>query len=413
MRFLRVALVSLLALTASLALAPPAGAVPAWGPQRTIDTWSWSQGSTLARSAGGGLVALVGSDFSQGAFATDHGPFMGVFVRTSDDRGSSWSPAIRVSQAKRHADRGALAVSGGASYAAWVTQLSYDHYDPSKPRVLSFRSSTGSGWGKTVALTKQKGRVDAPSVAAAGKHVYVAWTDANTGQVRVARSSNGGRTFVKSVVGRTTAVSSSDEGLFGYPSVGATGNVVGVAWIASGSGALKARVSTNGGKTWHHATSVVGSLAFANGGTPSVRGWQGKLALAWTTPSGVFARVWSSSWGATRNVASFGGGGAYKGGYDVQIAPFQGQRMGIVWSACRTACDAIAGDSRVDVLWSESADGGGSWSDPSLVQGSVHAEQQVNEGPSAVWLDAGSMAVAFTSRATGWTSYETLLRVGS
>ena len=414
MRAGRLSVVLALAVCSCVLLAPSATAAPAWGPQRSVDTWAWSSGSSFAQTAEGNVIAIETSDFSQGAFATDHGPYMGVFARTSTDRGATWSTPVRVSQVSRHSDRAALAVSGGSAYAAWVTQQSYDNYDPFKPRVLFFRANPGGGWGKTVALTKKKGRVDSPSIAASGMRVYVAWVDANTGQVHVARSVNGGKTFVKSVIGKTTALSPDDEGLSGSASIGAAGNAVGVAWIASGSGAIKARVSTNGGKKWLDPISVVGSLGAANGGTPSLRGWGDKLALAWTTPGGVFSRTWSKSWGPTGTIASFGPSSTYKGGFDVEIVPSQAGQLGAVWSACRTSgCDLLSTRTRVDVLWSDSVDGGGAWSSPSLVQGSVHADQQINESPTAAWLDGGTWIVGYTGRSSGWTSYAMLLRVGS
>ena len=168
MRARRLSMVLALAVSSASLLATPAAAAPSWGQQRTVDTWAWAVGSSFARAADGDLVALVTTDFSQGGFATDHGPFMGVFARTSSDRGATWSAPVRVSQANKHADRAALAVSGGTTYAAWVTQRSYDNYDPSRPRVVFFRANPGGGWGKTVALTKKKGRVDSPSIAASG-----------------------------------------------------------------------------------------------------------------------------------------------------------------------------------------------------------------------------------------------------
>ena len=412
MRVGRFALMLTLVISSVVLLQPPSAAGPAWGPQRSVDTWAWSAGSSFARSADGDLIALVATDFSQGDFATDHGPYMGIFARTSSDRGATWTAPVRISQAGKHAERGALAVAGGSTYAVWVTQQSYDDYDPSEPRVLYFRANPGGGWGKTVALTKKKGRVDAPSVAASGDRVYVSWVDAKTGQVRVARSADGGKSFVRSVIGKTTAVSPDNEGMRGSASIGAAGNAVGVAWIASGSGAIKARVSTNGGKKWHGSLSVVGSLGAAFGGTPSLRGWGDRLTLAWTTPGGVFARTWSRSWGETRTIASFAGGATYKGGYDVEIVPSPGDQLGAVWSACRTSgCDLLSARTRVDVLWSAS-NGGNVWSAPSLVQGSVYADQRINESPTAAWLDGGSPIVGYTGRSSGWTSYAVFLRVG-
>jgi hypothetical protein len=400
------------ALVITVTGALPVRAAAAWGPQRDVRLWAWSGGSTLAQAANGDLVALVASDFSQGGFATDHGPFMGVFAQTSADRGATWSVPVRVSQPNRQADRAALAVAGGAQYAVWVTQTSYDSYDPSRPRVLYFRANTGGGWGKTIALTKTKGRVDSPSIAASGKRVYVSWIDANTGQVRVARSGNGGNSFVKGVVGKTSADAPNGEGMAGSSSVGATGNVVGVVWISSGSGAIKARVSTNGGKKWHDSVSIVGSFGSANGGTPSLRGANGKLALAWTTPTGVFARTWSQSWAPNDVIAPFGPQAAYLGGFDVEIVPSPDGGLGAVWSACRTAgCDVLSATARIDVVWSDSA-GDGAWSAPSVVQGSAHADQRINESPAAAWLDAGTPVVSYTARTSGWTRYSVVLRVG-
>ena len=78
-----------------------------------------------------------------------------------------------------------------------------------------------------------------------------------------------------------------------------------------------------------------------------------------------------------------------------------------------SGCDLLSATARVDVVWSDSGDGGGTWSAPSLVQGSVHADQAINDSPTAVWLGAGTRIVAYSSRSSGWTTYAMFLRVGS
>jgi hypothetical protein len=82
------------------------------------------------------IKLLFSSDFVAGSFATDHGPYEGVFVTSSDNRGQSWSDPVRVSQPAKQADRGSLAADGSHLYAVWVTQTSYDHYDPAAHRLL-------------------------------------------------------------------------------------------------------------------------------------------------------------------------------------------------------------------------------------------------------------------------------------
>jgi hypothetical protein len=136
--------------------------------------------------------------------------------------------------------------------------------------------------------------------------------------------------------------------------------------------------------------------------------------VSWTTPAGLFDRIWSKAWGSTQTVATFGAGALYQGGFDAEVVPFQGGQLGAVWSACRTpGCDTISATAQVDVVWSESNDGGNTWSPPSLVQGSVHANQRINAEPSAVWLDASTRVVAYTGRTSGWTSYAVFLKVGA
>jgi hypothetical protein len=400
----------------TLLLSGTASADVAWGPQRVVKDWSWSTGTSLVVTGSGAsatISQLFSTDFVGGGFATDHGPYEGVFVTSSGDRGQTWSGPVRVSQPKRHADRGALASDGSSLYAVWVTRASYDHDSPSARRILYFRARLAAGWGPTIRLSKQKGRVDVPSVAAAAGRVYVVWTDANTGDVRLAVTADDGKSWKRSVLGKAKATDSGGEGHVGLPSVGAAGGNVGVAWISTGSGAIKARVSTNGGRKWHDPVSIVGASGAVNGGSPSIRGWGDRLALAWSTPQGVFSRIWSGSWAASRPVASFGQGATYRGGFDVEVVPSRGGKLGIVWSACRTSgCDPDSALTRADVLWSDSA-GGDSWSAPSLVQGSVHDDQRMNDSPTATWLDEGTPIVVYTGRSSGWTSYGLFLRVGA
>jgi hypothetical protein len=397
-------------------LAARARAAVTFGPQRTVAEFSWTAGSAIA-ATGGAVHALFTTDRIATEFATDDGPFMGVYLSTSTDRGQTWSAPTRVSQDRRHADRGAIASDGSTVYAVWVAHESYDAYDPADPRALFFRANRSGGqpgsWGRTIQVSPGNGRVDYPSVAAAGGNVYVAWVAAKSGEVRLATSRDGGQTFTRKVVGKTRSASPEGEGLTGLPAVAATGDDVGVAWIANGAGAVNARTSSDAGSTWGATVTLTSSGALVNHGSPAAGGGGAALAFAWTTRTGAFARVWRGSFGPTRTVASFASGQRYKGGYDAEIAVGPPGTLGIAWSGCRTArCDVLSADARIDLLYAGSSDGGVSWSPPELVRGSNFADQRMNDGAGIAWLDANTRIVGYSGYASGLTSYGLFLRVG-
>ncbi len=412
--------VSTTALVVTLWSVPSASAAVAWGPQRTLADWAWSSGSSLAATGSGpGLAVhqLITTDHVGGSFATDHGPYEGVFLTSSQDRGINWGSPVRVSQPKRHAERAALAADRSILYAVWTTRASYDHQNPSGRRILYLRVNDGAGaagaWGPVVRLSKQKGRVDSPSVAASAGRVYVSWTDANTGEVRLAVSRDDGKTWKRHVLGKARGLDTGGEGRLGLTSVGAAGSNIGVVWLATPAGAVRAAVSTNGGRKWRRVTTLAPAGGGANGGSPSVDGRGSRLAFAWTTSAGLWVRPWNGSFQPAKRVVRFGNGsGLASGGYDAQVAIGATGAMGVVWSGCRSAsCDTGSGLTRVQVLWSQSS--GGAWSVPSVIRGATAADQRINEGGSVVWVDAQTRIVSYAGSASGFTTYRLYARVGN
>ena len=410
----------LLAFCIAALLPSPASAAVAWGPQRTLADWAWSDGSSLAATGSGSDLAvhqLLTTDFVDGDFATDHGPYEGVFLTSSHDRGITWNAPVRVSQPKRHAERGALAADGDTLYAVWTTRASYDHESPSGRRILYLRVNDAGGapggWGPTVRLSKQKGRVDSPSVAASAGRVYVAWTDANSGEVRLAVSKDDGSTWKRHVLGKARGLDTGGEGHLGLTSVGAAGSNVGVAWLATSDGAVRGAVSTNGGRKWRLAATLASGGGGANGGSPSVDGRGDRLAFAWTTSTGLWVRPWDGSFEPAAQVVQFGNApGAASGGYDAQVVIGDAGAIGAAWSGCRSAtCDTGSALTRTQVLWSQSS--GGAWSAPSLVRGATSADQRINDGASVVWVDADTRIVSYAGSASGFTTYRLYARVGN
>ena len=258
---------AILATALAGSLPVPAAAAPTWGEPRTVAEFAWTDGRT-AVAAGGALHVLYVTDLTPKGFARDGGPYQGVFHVSSTDGGRSWSTPLRVSQPDRHAFRPALASDGTTLVAAWLTQRSYERYDPAQPRVLFVRTGSGAAWGRVARLSPKRGRVDRPSTAASEGRVYVVWTDAGAGRVRLARSADGGETWRRAEVGRTKALDPLGEGFAGLPAVAASGSTVGVVWISSSRGEVRAKVSTDGGETFGEA--VVLAPGGANGGVPAV-----------------------------------------------------------------------------------------------------------------------------------------------
>ena len=419
-RTLALIITSVVAIAATTLAAPPASAIVAWGPQRTLADWAWSTGSSLAATGSGSdLVVhqLLTTDNIDGEFATDHGPYEGVFLSSSKDRGMTWSAPVRVSQPKRHAERAGLAADGDTLYAVWTTRASYDHENPSGRRILYLRANDAGGaprgWGPIVQLSKLKGLVDSPSVAASAGRVYVAWTDANTGEVRLAASKDQGTTWKRHVLGKARGLDTGGEGHLGLTSVGAAGPNVGVAWLATSDGAVRGAVSTNGGRTWRLVVTLASGGGGANGGSPSVDGRGDRLAFAWTTATGLWVRPWSGSFEPTEQVVPFGdGSGEDTGGYDAQVVVGDAGTIGVVWSGCGSVtCDTGSALARIQVLWSGST--GGGWSAPSLVRGATSDDQRINDGASVVWINAQTRIVSYAGSVSGFTTYRLYARVGS
>jgi len=402
----------------------PAGraqAAPNWGNQQDVGpNYLWNYGSALAASASGAttyLHAVYTTDFVGGSFATDSGPHEGVYYLRSDDGGKTWSPK-RLSPENVHADRGAIAAAGPHVYALWVTQTSYTRFNPSKPRVLYLRANDGFGaapaWGKARRLSPARGRVDFPTIAASGRRVYVTWVDADRGAVRLAVSADGGATWKTRQIGSTTATDPSGEGRYGYPSVGAAGKKVGVAWIASNGGAVKARISRNGGGSWGPVVTLAPSGGNANHGSPSVAGLGGRLAFAWTTPTGVYVRVWNAgTFGPAATVATFTD--PYAAGYDVAVALTGETQVGVAWSDCKIAgCDFGSTAARIDLSWSESGDDGATWSPRTLLRGSgLSPSQRINDGASVAWSDPKKRYVLYNGWEANFLAYDLFLKVGT
>jgi hypothetical protein len=246
--------------------------------------FTYNGGNALGRtvtSGGTAYLHAVASATRVGTTAVkDAGPYAPILYTRGNPAGSTWSSAVRLNPTAQHGIWPGLAASGSNVYASWVKVSKVVSFSTSAPRWIVFRANTNHGssgsWGALKALTSTSGRVDYPSIAATGTSVYVAYTDANSGAVRLLVSHDRGATF-KAVTLATTTATSSAGGRSALPSVAASGDLVIVGWIGDNNGAVRGRISRDGGATW----GSTANLATASLSYPSAAATTNRAGIAW------------------------------------------------------------------------------------------------------------------------------------
>ncbi|MEO8477133.1 MAG: hypothetical protein ABI572_08795 [Actinomycetota bacterium] len=420
---------------AMLAAAPAAAlaAIDLTPPRRVSAPSSWTVGNAIGRSDAYLHTAGV-SDCPPptGACATDSGPFVSVFWQRSQIASAPrWSDPKRVSPAGAHAVRPSIATAGTRVYVAWATQTSYLKYRPKAPRRVWIRvgSQQGGSWSAPVALSGVTTRADYPVVAASGSAVWVVWTAADTGAIRMATSADAGASWTTTTIGTTTSGRASPEGFAGYPAIGASGSNLLAAWFAAPGGRQVALTSDTGGDDWSATptpTRISGASPNDGNRYPVVRGADDgvsdRVAVGYTTATGVAARVFDGvtlsgqvdvdgPWPVTAS------GHRWAGATGASIAPFGADGLAAAYAACRSrpgvkdpCLRPDAKGARIDVIYRESSDGGASWSSRRTIARATRTSR-VNEAVS-LQADGPSGLRWFTwlGRTNTWTSYRVLGR---
>ncbi len=376
--------------------------------------YTWTSGNALARTVQSGtqrLHAAYVTDRISGAWAKDGGPYAGVYY-TRSTTGTTWSSPKRLNPRSQHALRFGLASAGSRVYAVWASQTKVVRYAPAAPRVLYVRVNTrhgsGTAWKSAVRLTSTSGRVDYPTIAATGYDVHIAYTDANTGSVKVASSRDRGATWAKRGVGATTRTGASvADGKASWPVIAASGSTVAVAWLADGAGTIALSVSTNHGVTWT-TPEIVGSES--NGGlSVAVRG--SRIAVAWTTGDDVVVRVRTVGTWADPVVVASVGDDTSTSPYGPSVSLQDPSRVAVVWA--EETGSVTQGLNWAALRWAESANGGSLWFATQTLAATTTSTRRINDWPSVVWPSASVRYVAWNGWTPGTTSYRQYLRKGS
>ena len=133
-----------------------------WGPEVSLTA---SGTSAVPCAAAAGTRVHVSYGDTRSGYAE-------MYTRRSTDGGETWDPEVRLSDAPFESWVPTLAASGDQVYAAWV-----DYQDANEEEY--FRRSTDGGltWGPVTRLTFDAADSWAPSLAAIGETVHLAWFD--------------------------------------------------------------------------------------------------------------------------------------------------------------------------------------------------------------------------------------------
>jgi hypothetical protein len=384
----------------------PASSV-VWGTTRLAGpNYTWNDGFSLGRTVKSGvqqLHLLYETDVVGGKYVSDKGPYLGIYYLHATS-GSSWTKPFRLNPAKQNGARRAIAASGKYVYATWVSENSWIHYNPAKPRVLYVRVNTNHGasnaWKTAKALTSITGRVDYPIVSASGAYVHIVWTDSKTGAIRIATSKNYGGTWSIKTLGTATWIDGT-EGKEGLPVVSVSGANVVVAWMANASGKIVARVSTNHGSTWGTAATIVATSP----GLFSATCLSTRAAVAYIDANGVNVRVRSGgTWAPARVVAAPSAGGQYSPAVVLQSS----NRVGVSWTTADTATTA-------SLMWAESPNNGVAFYQPQVVSDTLSPAHPINDFPSVLWPSLSTRIVVWNGLTPppDYSTYRLYFRTGT
>lgn len=386
-----------------------------WGARQNVGaSHTWSYGSHLTTSSSPTetfLHDVATTDLVNGIWVDNNGPYLGVNYVRGDSTGTTWTTPFRVNAKSQHGDGGVIAASGEHVYVSWFRRTKYFNYNPEGPRRLLFRRNTNHGesasWDVRLALTPKGSRVGLQRIAASGAFVYVAYTNANTGDIRLAISNDLGVTWATSTIG-TTSATRGLSGFEGGPSVAAAGSNVAVSWIADGDGSVVASVSTTDGSSWDSPTTLGVSATYVT--ASSAR--DTRIGAAWMAEDGATFSLWATgTWGSVRTVAPLSGT-TYAFHYQPALVFGDAGQVGIAWGACWENCDVFF-DRRLDVVWAESKDDGVTWYDAQVVGSGAVARWRGNDSPALLWPTADTRILAWNGYRLGTAYTRIFLKIGS
>jgi hypothetical protein len=417
--------------------APAAWAAVGWSPASNGSTTdgqafgnaTWAYGGNFDKAANGAVYAAVTTDKPGGTWASDAGPYQGVYVSKGTVNATTGATAFgklkRVSPNNKHAEAGSLATGGSNNnvYTTWLTWKSYDNYDVTDPRQAQFRAMVGGTWQPVVNLTSGKStRVDYPVVAGSGNTVLVAYTNANNGNIVVRRSTNAGVAWDTLNAGTTDRVDPDDAatGFAGWPTICADGSAAVVSWISGNQ--VNIRTSNDGGANWRPVVKV-GSSAGADRGWSQCDIANGRIGLTWNENNGVKYAEYSAATGDATTPAKTVialpaalGGTTFNAAYSIAPALNGDNTVGLAAPLCQQdGCDYNNKNTRIWLYWTESSNNGATFDDPTLLAKPTKSNKKtLNDSPAPMYYDNDTRLVMYNGyNSPTYTNYRLYLAVGN
>ena len=247
-------------------------------------------------------------------------------------------------------------------------------------------------------------------MSASGTDVFIAYTDADGGEIRLQRSTDNGATFqLLDAIGATTL--QNDDGYSGEPVVAVSNETVAVIWNNGTTASI--RTSTDGGDTFapaqeFHEARYTGA---------SAAGRNARIAFSWVDAEArkVYVRVYANgTLGATKTIVSLTDTTTYKRALTSAVALASSSRIGVAYSACNTTACNVGTAKGSSIRWIESGDNGTSWT-PTKTIGSLAttSSRRTNEYPSALFSSPTRRLVSWTAagQASG-SNYRIVIRRG-
>ena len=348
----------------------------------------------------------------------------------------TWTDFTRLNPEDQDGERLSIATDGANVYAVWASQPEYYTSNVGKgPRVLEVRVNTNYGapanWGAMQALTDAAGRIDYPALAVANGRTYIAYTDSNTGQIHVATSTDGGTIWANQIIAKSKATIKGPYpyGASGYgarPAIGVSddGLTVVVAYLvldkAGNPTQIMARASLDGGATWDVATKLMGK-ADAKVPAPTASGGTDRVGIAFANKAGTKGYVmeyhkvggWQPKvqFAAMPDTMAVPHLGIYTTGVGLQGA----STIGVAYGGCYDSpCKNYKGKG-IALLWTESHDGGVTWTDPEIVSEGGEDGSYNFSGYQAtvVWDGTTTRYVGWQGLNKNWWNYLHGFRAGT